>query len=161
MEIYKEFIRNPAELEITQLLPDRPTLGNDVPVILWRLIRIVGFHQILGEETATTVYHIGKQIGKMLKVKTVDELLKELTNLKIGKLTFPVNTKDALHMAIGECITCAGIRPPLGKPICQLEVGIVAGALEAIYPGTKVIGEETKCIGGLGDPVCLVECRII
>ncbi|MEK7494213.1 MAG: V4R domain-containing protein, partial [Patescibacteria group bacterium] len=63
--------------------------------------------------------------------------------------------------AISECLTCDGISPPIGRAICQLEAGIVAGALETIYPGRKALGEETKCIGGLGDDVCLIECRII
>lgn len=157
----QEFIRNPADLDISQILPYRPTVGNDIPVVLWRLIRVIGLQQILGTETAHTTYFAGKQIGKMLKVKTVDELGKELSNLKIGKLSFPVNTSEMVHMAIDECITCAGITPPLGKAICQMEVGIVAGALEIIYPGKKAVGEETQCIGGLGDRVCLAECTII
>jgi len=33
--------------------------------------------------------------------------------------------------------------------------------LENLYPGKKIIGDEIKCIGGLGDEVCLIECKII
>lgn len=157
----QEFIRNPAELTISDILPYRPTVGNDIPVILWRLIRVIGLHQILGEETAHMSYFTGKEIGKMLKVKTIDELAKELSDLKIGKISVPVHTSDMAHIAVDECITCAGMKPPLGRAICQMEVGIVAGALEIIYPEHKVIGEETQCIGGLGDRVCLIECKIL
>jgi hypothetical protein len=160
-ELFEEFIRDPASLDISQLAPKRPTVGNDMPVVLWRLVRVVGMHQILGEDAPETTYFVGKNIGKMLMAKSIEDLHKKLTDLKIGKLNFPVNTSESVHMSIDECVTCAGITPPLGRAICQLETGIVAGALETIYPGKKATGEETKCIGGLGDGFCLVECRII
>lgn len=157
----QEFIRDPAQLTITDVPPDRPTVGNDIPVLLWRLIRVIGLNKILGPETANVTYFTGKEIGKMLKVTTVDELAKTLSDFKIGKISVPMNTPDFVHIGIEECITCAGINPPLGKAICQMEVGIVAGALETIFPGKKVMGEETLCIGGLGDRICLAECHII
>jgi len=130
-------------------------------VVLWRLVRVIGLHSILGEETSMVIYFAGKQIGKMLGAKNVEEIKEKLIQLKIGTIDFPVANEEAVHVSIGECVTCAGIKPSLGRPICQLEAGIVAGALEAIYPDKKVVGEETKCIGGLGDPVCLVECRLL
>lgn len=155
------FKYNPAELDIKKLMAKRPTVGNDVPVFLWKLIRVVGFHQILEEETPIISYYTGKKIGEMLKIKTIDQLKKELTDLKIGKINFPLNTSDQLHMEVGECMTCHGIHPPLGQAICQLETGIVAGVLETIYPDKRVVGREKKCIGGLGDDVCLMEYTII
>lgn len=157
----EDFIRNPADLKIEDLLPNRPTVGNDISVVLWRLVRVVGFYDILGEEAGHVSYFTGKKIGKMLGAKNIDELYRQLTDLKIGKLDFSVSGSNLVQMAIEECLTCAGISPELGKPICQLEAGIVAGALENIYEGKKVSANETKCIGGLKDSVCLVECRII
>lgn len=153
--------RSLADLTLANLMPRRPTIGPDVPVVLWRLIRLVSLHDILRDEAPAVAYLMGKRLGAMLGVKTIEELHEQLTRLKIGKLDFAVNTPDVVHLAISECVTCDGITPPIGRAICQLEAGIVAGALETIYPGRKTIGEETKCIGGLGDDVCLVECRII
>ena len=153
--------RSPADLTLANLMPRRPTMGPDVPVVLWRLMRLVSLNDILRDDAPMVAYLMGKRLGAMLGAKTIEELHEQLTRLKIGKLDFSVNTQDAVHLAIGECVTCDGITPPIGKAICQLEVGIVAGALETIYPGRKAVGEETKCIGGLGDDVCLVECRII
>ncbi|MCR4322804.1 MAG: hypothetical protein NUV61_01825 [Candidatus Azambacteria bacterium] len=153
--------RNPKDLTLANLTPRRPTMGPDIPVILWRLLRLVSLHDILRDETAVVVHLMGKRLGAALNVKTIEELHEQLTRLKIGKLDFSVNTPDAVHLAVAECLTCDGITPPIGKAICQLEAGIVAGALETIYPGRKVLSEETKCIGGLGDDVCLFECRII
>ncbi len=153
--------RNPKDLTLANLTPRRSTIGPDIPVVLWRLLRLVSLHDILGDETAAVVYLMGKHLGAMLGVKTVEELHEQLTRLKIGKLDLSINTPDVVHLAISECLTCDGISPPIGRAICQLEAGIVAGALETIYPGRKALGEETKCIGGLGDDVCLIECRII
>ena len=157
----KDFIREPGNLNIEDLKSDRPTVGDEMPVLLWRLVRIAGMHQILGEETPTAIYFIGKRIGKLLEVHSIEELQKTLTELKVGKLKILSDTPNFFQIAIGECVTCSGIHPPLGKAICQLETGIVAGALEHIYQDKKVIGEETKCIGGLGDEVCQIECQII
>ena len=157
----KDFIREPANMNIEDLKPERPTIGNEIPVLLWRLVRIVGMHSVLGDETPTAVYFIGKNIGKLLEIHSTEELQKILTELKIGKLKVLSDTPELFQIAVGECITCAGIHPPLGKAICQLEVGIVAGALEHIHQDKKVIGKETKCMGGLGDEVCLIECQII
>lgn len=157
----KEFQVKPEDLKIENLQPDRPTVGNDISVILWRLVRLVGLHQILEEETPTMVYFAGKQIGKMLGAKNIQEIKDKLTELKIGKIDFPLIHDGAIHVSIGECATCSGIKPSLNQPICQLEAGIVVGALEAVYPDKKITGAETKCIGGLGDEVCLVECQLL
>ncbi|MBI5912972.1 DUF2507 domain-containing protein [Candidatus Azambacteria bacterium] len=153
--------RNPADLALANLMPRRPTMGPDVPVVLWRVLRLVSLHDILGDETPAIAYLMGKRLGAMLGAKTIEELHEQLTRMKIGRLDLSVNTPDAVHLAIGECLTCDGITPPIGRAICQLEAGVIAGALETIYPGRKAAGEETKCIGGLGDDVCLIECRII
>lgn len=153
--------RNPADLTLANLTPRRPTMGPDVPVVVWRLLRLVSLHNVLGNETAALAYLMGKRLGTVLGVKSIEELHEQLTRLKIGKLDFSVNTPDVVHLAVAECLTCDGITPPIGRAICQLETGIIAGALETIYPGRKATGEETKCIGGLGDDVCLFECRII
>lgn len=157
----EEIFIDPVTLSINQLVPKRPIVGDNVPVILWRLIRLVGMHNILKEETATITYLLGKQIGKMLEVKNVEDLKDELIKLKIGLIDIKLNTPTNVHISIGECLTCSGITPPLGRPICQLEVGIVAGALEKIYDGKKVTGVETECIGGMGNAVCLAECTIV
>jgi len=160
MDTSRPLVRSPSELTLSQLAPHRPTVGDEVGVVLWRAIRLVGLYSILGDEAETITYLTGKHIGMMLDVKSVEELGAELTRLKLGKLTFPVNSPEEVHMDIAECVTCDGISPPIGRPVCQLEVGIVAGALERMHPGKKVTGFESLCIGGLGDAVCRVECKI-
>jgi predicted hydrocarbon binding protein len=152
---------DPSTLTIEQLQPKRPKTGNDVSVVLWRLIRLVGMHNILKEETPIVSYLVGKQIGRMFKPANVAELKQKLIDMKVGVIEVTKETDSSVHIAFGECLTCAGITPPLGKAICQLEAGLVAGALENIYPGRKVSGVETKCMGGLGDDVCLIECSIL
>ena len=152
---------DPATLTLEQLKPNRPKTGNDVSVVLWRLIRLVGMNHVLKGETIQITYLLGKQIGRMFKVNKVSDLKQLLLDMKVGVIEIVKETDDGVHVAFGECLTCAGITPPLGRPICQLEVGLVAGALENIFSHSKVTGVETKCMGGLGDDVCLIECKII
>src|SRR3989344_7529697 len=119
----KETFIDPVSLNMGQLVPRRPVVGDNIPVILWRLIRLVGMHNILKEETATITYLLGKQIGQMFEVKNIEDLKSELIGLKIGLIDVRLSTETSVHIAIGECLTCAGITPSLGRPICQLEVG--------------------------------------
>lgn len=155
------FIKNPEELNIENFVSYRPTLGDEVSVVLWRLIRIGGLYKIFEEEAETISYFIGKHIGQMLNIKSIGDVKKKLTDFKLGIIDFPLLSDNLIHMTIVECATCSGIKPVLGRPICQLEVGILAGVLENIYPEKKITASEIKCIGGLGDEVCLVECQII
>lgn len=157
----KKSERGANALNINNFLPLRPTVGDDFPVLLWRLIRMVGLPKILEEDAPIATYLMGKDIGKILKLKNLEEMTNKLAELKIGKIILSSKTKDYLRVEIGECLTCSGITPIAGRPLCHLETGIIAGVLEGLYPDRKIIGEEIKCIGGLGDDVCLVECRII
>lgn len=159
--VNEEFFKNPKELNMENLASYRPTIGDEISVTLWRLIRIGGLYKIFEEETETISYFIGKRIGQMLKVENIDDIKKKLINFKLGVIDFPVLSDSLVQITIAECATCSGVKPPLGKPICQLEVGIFVGALETIYPEKKITASEIKCIGGLGDEACLIECQII
>lgn len=157
----KKLERGADAFDVKNLLPLRPTMGDDCPVLLWRLIRMVGLPKLLAEDAPLAIYLMGKDIGKTLKIKNIEDLASKLTELKIGKIILSGMTKDYLRVEIGECLTCSGIAPVAGAPVCHLETGIIAGILEGLYPDRKIIGEEIKCIGGLGDDICLIECRII
>ena len=68
------FIKNPEELNIENFASYRPTIGDEISVTLWRLIRIGGLYKIFEEETETIVYFIGKRIGGMLNVKNIEDI---------------------------------------------------------------------------------------
>src|SRR3989344_5177894 len=87
----QEFQFDPRSLKLENIQPDRPTVGGDVSVVLWRLVRVIGLHSILEEETPTVIYFTGKQIGKMLGAKNIQEIKEKLIQLKIGTIDFPVN----------------------------------------------------------------------
>src|SRR3989344_3843986 len=87
----QEFQFDPKNLKLENIQSDRPTIGDDVSVVLWRLVRVIGLHSILEEETPMVIYFAGKQIGKMLGAKNVEEIKEKLVQLKIGTIDFPVN----------------------------------------------------------------------
>ncbi len=120
----------------------RPTLGDEVPVEVFRLLRIIGMYSILGEGSGYTLYLAGKELGVEFDVKTVEELAKLLKKLKIGILTVVESSDDKIVVRLDECITCSGL-PDIGKMICHFEGGIIAGAIERIMKRpTK--GVQTK-----------------
>ena len=58
---------------------------------------------------------------------------------------------DAATIEETMCATCQGM-PKVGRSVCNLERGVITGALEARL-GRTVRTQETKC-WGLGDSVC-------
>lgn len=109
----------------------RPTLGDEVPVEVFRLLRIIGMYSILGEGSGYTLYLAGKELGVEFDVTTIEEFAVLLKKLKIGIMMVVESSDDKIVVRVDECITCAGL-PDIGKMICHFEGGIIAGAMERI-----------------------------
>lgn len=118
---------------------NRYTLGDDVPVVVFRLLRIIGMNKILGDTAGTTLYILGKELGASLEVKSVEEFLDLVRDLKIGVAEIIESTDDRLVVFVKECITCSGL-PDVGEMFCNFEGGIIAGALE------KLLDRPTKAV---------------
>jgi predicted hydrocarbon binding protein len=131
---------------------DRPELGDEVGIGLYRLLRLVAWEDILGPGASAISYYAGKNLGKELQIKTLEDFLDLCKQLKIGIIKVPEKTDTHMHIDIYECVTCSGMEP-VGRPICHFEGGLIAGAVEAIT-GKKVLAKEVTCIGGLGDATC-------
>ena len=119
-----------------------PEMGNDIPLILYRSLRIIGMRQILGETSGATLYMMGKQIGTMFKMKDLREFKEQVMALKVGIPEVEVVDEDHVTVKLYECITCAGFAYT-GEMFCDMESGIVAGLLESVY-GRKARSAQTK-----------------
>ena len=51
----------------------RPTLGEEVPLVLFRVLRIIGIRNILGESSGATLYMMGKHVGNMIGANDMKE----------------------------------------------------------------------------------------
>jgi predicted hydrocarbon binding protein len=131
---------------------DRPTLGDQTGVALYRLLRLVALEDIIGTGASAITYYAGKKLGHELNLKSLDEFLVLCKQLNIGIIDIPTITDTHMHIDIHECVTCSGMEP-VGRPICHFEGGLIAGVVETIT-GKSVQAKETSCIGGLGDPTC-------
>ncbi len=131
---------------------NRPELGDFTGVGLYRLIRHVAWEDIMGQGASAISYYAGKRLGQELNLKTLDEFLELCKQLKIGIIEVPTMTDTFIHVDIYECVTCSGM-DPVGRPLCHLEGGLIAGAIETIT-GKSVKAKEVTCIGGLGDKTC-------
>lgn len=119
----------------------RPTLGEDVPLTLFRILRIVGMRNLLGDTSGHTLYVMGKSVGNMLHAETIDDFTKIIRELRIGIPEVEVADEDHVVVKLYECITCAGF-PPTGEMFCDMESGIIAGLLEKVY-GKKARSTQT------------------
>jgi uncharacterized protein len=137
---------------------DRPSLGPDAGIALYRLLRLVALEDIIGRGAAGTAYLAGKKLGQNLGLQTLDGFLELCAALKIGLIKVPVLTESLIHVDVYECVTCSGLTP-VGRPLCHFEGGLVAGAVESILKKrTRAI--EVTCIGGLGHDACGFDLEI-
>jgi uncharacterized protein len=120
----------------------RPELGQEVPLTLFRILRIIGMRSILGESSGATLYMMGKHVGNMLEAKDVPEVIDKIKELKIGIAEVEIVDEDHMVVKLYECITCAGFTYT-GEMFCDMESGIIAGLMEKIY-GKKAKSTQTK-----------------
>ena len=120
----------------------RPRLGDEVPLVLFRILRIIGIRQILGESSGATLYMMGKHVGNMIGAKDLDDFRSHIQELKVGIPEVEVVDEDHLTVKLYECITCAGFIYT-GEMFCDMESGIIAGLLETIYK-KKAKSTQTK-----------------
>jgi uncharacterized protein len=120
----------------------RPELGNDIPLLLYRILRIVGMRSILGESAGATLYMVGKQVGKLIGARDLQDFRAKIVELKVGIPEIEVVDEDQIVVKLYECITCAGYAYT-GEMFCDMESGIIAGLLETVY-GRKARSTQTK-----------------
>jgi hypothetical protein len=120
----------------------RPELGQEVPLLLFRILRIIGMRQILGETSGATLYMVGKQVGNMIGATDLADFQNKIKELKVGIPEVEVIDEDHLVVKLAECITCAGFTYT-GEMFCDMESGIIAGMLETIYK-QKAKSTQTK-----------------
>ena len=120
----------------------RPKLGEDIPLTLYRILRVIGMRNILGETSGATLYMMGKQVGTMIGANDLGEFEKKIKELKVGIPEVRVVDEDHVIIKLYECITCAGFAYT-GEMFCDMESGIIAGLLEAIFK-KKAKSTQTK-----------------
>jgi uncharacterized protein len=120
----------------------RPRLGDEVPLALFRILRIIGMRNLLGESSGPTLYMMGKTVGTMIGAESLEEFRKVIEELKIGIPEVELPEADHLVVKLYECITCAGFTYT-GELFCDMESGIIAGLLERVY-GKRAKSTQTR-----------------
>ncbi|MGG3563247.1 V4R domain-containing protein [Neobacillus rhizosphaerae] len=137
---------------------DRPTLGNMIPLELFRTIRLIGMYQGLPMNGKNTTMAVGRKIGQSLPVQTIEDALHIFKELKIGIPTIIQATENEIHIKIEDCF-CKGLPIHEGNMTCDLEGAILEGAFSLIYD-KKVIVREVKCNVN-GDEHCEYVIKIL
>jgi uncharacterized protein len=147
---------------------DRPVLGNDIPLLVFRVFRhfSAGYvEEVLGRGAAVVFQNggrdLGREAGTMLWKPDPTEYLKEICQFvrdsRIGILQPREVSDTRLVVDLDECITCAGMSN-IGKRICQFEVGFVAGVAEVLIK-KKPKAYETKSNAN-GEGTCQVTVEL-
>ena len=120
----------------------RPTFGKEIPLDTFRLLRLSGFREVLGESAGPVLYMAGKSLGKGLPVSSIDDFLDCLRELKVGRPYVEHFDGETGAIRVFECMTCYGL-PYMGKLLCDLENGMIAGGIEKIT-GKEVNATQAK-----------------
>lgn len=135
----------------------RNQFGNQVPIELYRAIRMIGMYQGLPMKGKGTTSTIGKKIGESLPIHTLDEGLQIFQDLQIGVPTIVEQDEGKVNIKVEDCF-CKGLPPKEGHLVCDLEGAILAGALSKVT-NKDVSAREIKCNVN-GDGYCEYEVRM-
>lgn len=135
----------------------RDQLGDQVPLELFRTIRLIGMYQGLPMGGRGTTLTVGRKIGENLPVQTLEELLSLFQEMKIGIPTIVERTDDLIRIAVEDCF-CKGLPVLNEKLVCDLEGAILEGALGRMLQ-RRVSVRETKC-NVSGHSHCEYEVRL-
>lgn len=122
---------------------NREQLGASVPLELFRSIRLIGMYQGLPLKGKNTTITVGREIGRNLPVKSLEETLKLFEDLKIGIPVILKQNETEIHIAIEDCF-CSGLPPMEGHMVCDLEGAILEGAISTFHDGTVNV-REVRC----------------
>ncbi|MFD3260483.1 V4R domain-containing protein [Paenibacillus lentus] len=134
----------------------RTTLGDAVPIELYRAIRLIGMYQGLPMKGRGTTITVGRKIGESLPVHSVQELLDLFRELQVGDPQIVLEEANKLHIAVKDCF-CVGLPEIEGSLVCDLEGAIMEGALSKMMD-KRVFVREIKCNVN-GDECCEYEVR--
>jgi uncharacterized protein len=154
---------------------NRKTLGPMVPIQLFQALRLIGMgssiESMVGDGAHALVYQSGKRLGQTLGQAVLPQANKDLDKylelirgvcltLTIGQLV--LEKVDSAHgkltLRVDECVSCAGISGAKA-PICNFEVGLVAGVARA-FVNKEVKAVETRC-NAVGDRTCGIDVQIL
>jgi len=136
---------------------ERKQLGDQIPLELFRTIRLIGMYQGLPLGGKGTTVTVGRKIGENLPVGSLDELLDLFKELKIGIPQVVRRDGHVLRIAVEDCF-CKGLPVLAEKKVCDLEGAILEGALNQIMD-RRVSVREILC-NVSGDDHCEYEVRI-
>jgi uncharacterized protein len=122
---------------------NRDILGDQVPLELFRAIRLIGMYQGLPMHGKNTTITVGRKIGDSMPVKSIEEVLQLFEHLRIGIPRIIKETKSEIRIAVDDCF-CKGLPQLDGQMVCDLEGAILEGSLTKVL-NKRLSTREVKC----------------
>ncbi|MEZ5359829.1 MAG: V4R domain-containing protein [Candidatus Zixiibacteriota bacterium] len=150
----------------------RPNLGQNVPVLVYRLLQYTLKNVLVdefGSDKANEIFIRGGRLAgihfcrnllnKSLPLEGfLSNLQKTLKDNSIGILRVESADQDEMHfvLTVAEDLDCSGL-PFENKTVCQYDEGFISGVMEE-YTGGIFNAKEIDCWAS-GDRVCRFDVR--
>ena len=171
------FLQDPHHIFSWNKLGDikegRGDLGEDVPVLVYRLLEYTMNHVLtaeFGPETANELFRkAGYLAGKELAKNVLDlsqnldafvaQLQQVLKDMKVGILRIEQmdETAENIILTVAQDLDCSGL-PPTNEVVCNYDEGFLSGVLSA-YTNKEYHVREIDCWSS-GDRVCRFQCSL-
>lgn len=151
----------------------RGNLGEDLPVIVYRLLEYSLKDELIerfGKETQIDIFRqAGRKAGEYFAKKLLDmnqpldqfvsQLQAKMQEMKIGVLRIEDvdEASGRIILTVAEDADCSGL-PILGETVCNYDEGFIAGIL-SLYSGKPYTAVEVDC-WATGDRVCRFHANI-
>lgn len=146
--------RMSSMLKEQQLLPltvldelDHQSVGYDV-------LRYISLPQLLGQETHTILYYMGKNLARTLDIQTVEDIYFIFDKLGWGRLELIKERRKSLTFTLMADAVVHRLKAPFQTEF-RFEAGFLAEAIHTIY------GTECECSEEINHKIHQIQFKVI
>lgn len=137
-----------------QLIPIKVLNELNTPGAGYDILRYVGLHDLLGEESPTILYYMGKNLARKFEITSLEDLYYFFDKMGWGKLEFVKQKKKEFIFTLLSDSVVHRLNAPLETEF-RLEAGFLAEAIQLI----KEV--ECECIEEINRKIHQIEFKVV
>lgn len=137
-----------------QLIPIKVLNELNTPGAGYDILRYIGLHDLLGEESPTILYYMGKNLARKFEITSLEDLYYFFDKMGWGKLEFVKQKKKEFIFTLLSDSVVHRLNAPLETEF-RLEAGFLAEAIQLI----KEV--ECECVEEVNRKIHQIEFKVV